>query len=649
MARTMLKLAATALLASLAPRPAYPEPAATLPPPLIPAEAFGSLPFFTAPEISPDGTRLVAGSVSEGHKAVVLADLTKPDYALARIDLSDKFEMLWARWAGDRRVLMSLVIPTKLYGTEIRTSRLFLFDVATRQVHPLDSKIGGIDGDDVIHIDPSGRYILLSAQRSIFETPAVLHVDLDTLKAKQLVKPYPGVWSWYADRDGIVRAGLGTEGGRWWLFYRESAEAGFKKVGAGRRPENQSLTDVEKLLPVAGSDKGYAIANKATGRYGVYRYDFVTDTLGEPVFENGEVDVDSVGFSPRTGDPDSVFYADDRDRVTWLDPAMKALQARLDRLLPGAVNRIVSRDALDRRMVVWSGGASDPGTYYIFDRTKGELRELARPYAALDGKPLAPVQAVRYAARDGLSIPAYLTLPLGRPATGLPLIVMPHGGPFIRDKWAYEPWAQFLANRGYAVLQPNFRGSTGYGKAFVEAASGQFGRKMQDDLDDGVRWLAGRGTVDAKRVCILGASYGGYAAMWAAVRNPDIYRCAISFAGISDVGEMLRFDRSQWIAQRYYRDWRDRIRGKGGFDLASVSPIARAAEIRIPLLIAHGRKDGNVPFAQSKKLHEILLRAGVPHEFVVYPEEGHGFARVDDSVDFLKRVERFLAKHNPAG
>lgn len=647
MARTMLKLAAATLLAALASSPASPQ--ATAPPPLIPAEAFGALPFFTAPEISPDGTRLVAGSVSEGRKAVVLADLTRPDYALARIDLSDKFEMLWARWAGDRRVLMSLLIPTKLYGAEIKTSRLFLFDVATRQVHPLDGKIGGVDGDDVIHVDPRGQYILVSAQRSIFETPAVLHVDLNTRKARQLVKPYPGVWSWYADRDGTVRAGLGTEGGRWWLFYRESAQGGFKKIGAGRRPDNARLTDVEKLLPVAGSNKGYAIANKATGRYGLYRYDFVTDTLGAPVFEHPEVDVDSVGFSPRTGDPDSISYADDRDRIAWLDPAMKAVQARLDRALPGAVNRIVSRDDSDRRMVVWSGGASDPGTYYVFDRSKGELRELARPYASLDGKPLAPVEPVRYSARDGLKIPAYLTLPLGRPAKGLPLIVMPHGGPFIRDKWTYEPWAQFLANRGYAVLQPNFRGSTGYGKSYVEAASGQFGRKMQDDLDDGVRWLAGRGIVDPKRVCILGASYGGYAAMWAAVRNPDIYRCAISYAGISDVASMLRYDRSRWIAQRYYRDWRDRIRGNGGFDLASVSPIARAAEIRIPLLIAHGQKDGNVPFAQSKRFHDALLRAGVPHEYVVYPEEGHGFTRVENSVDFLKRIERFLARHNPPG
>ncbi|HEX8379211.1 MAG TPA: S9 family peptidase [Allosphingosinicella sp.] len=258
------------------------------------------------------------------------------------------------------------------------------------------------------------------------------------------------------------------------------------------------------------------------------------------------------------------------------------------------------------------------------------------------------MEAVRYAARDGLPVPAYLTLPVGRPAKGLPLIVMPHGGPFIRDSWVYEPWVQFLANRGYAVLQPNFRGSTGYGKAYVEAASGQFGRKMQDDLDDGVAWLTERGIVDPKRVCMMGASYGGYAAMWAAVRNPDLYRCSVSFAGISDIPSMLRYDRSKFVATRYYRDWRDRIRGPEDFDLKNVSPINRAREIRVPMLIAHGEKDSNVPANQSKRLHEALRKAGIPHEYVTYPEEGHGFQKVENSVDFLKRVDAFLAKHNPA-
>ncbi|HEX8263599.1 MAG TPA: S9 family peptidase, partial [Allosphingosinicella sp.] len=341
-------------------------------------------------------------------------------------------------------------------------------------------------------------------------------------------------------------------------------------------------------------------------------------------------------------------YADDRDRIFWIDPEMRSVQARIDKALPNAVNRIVSRDAADTKMIVWSTGAADPGTYYLYDRSSRAMSELARPYGALEGKTLAAVETVRYPARDGLVIPAYLTKPPGRPEAALPLIVMPHGGPFARDKWAYDGCAQFLANRGYVVLQPNFRGSTGFGKAFVDAATGQYGRKMQDDLDDGVRWLAGRGLVDPKRVCIMGASYGGYAAMWGAARNPDIYRCAISFAGISEVRTMLRYDPSTGIARRYYKDWRDRIRGEEGFDLAAVSPLNRAAAIRVPLLIAHGEEDHVVPVAQSRNMHEAMRRAKIDHEFVVYPGEGHGFKKAANSIDFLKRVEAFLALHNPS-
>lgn len=311
------------------------------------------------------------------------------------------------------------------------------------------------------------------------------------------------------------------------------------------------------------------------------------------------------------------------------------------------VNRIVSRDASDRMMVISSASASDPGNFYVFDRTKAELRQFARPFADLDGATLAPVKPVRYAARDGLSIPAYLTLPAGRDPKALPLIVMPHGGPFLRDKGDYDPWVQFLANRGYAVLQPNYRGSTGYGKAYVDAATGEWGRKMQDDLDDGVHWLAAQGMIDPKRVCIMGGSYGGYAAMWAAVRNPDVYRCAISFAGISDVNAMLRYDKNLFAASRYDRDRRGRIRTKDQ-DMDAVSALQHAAEIKVPLLIAHGKKDQRVPFSQSTRLHEALDKAGKPNDFVLYPEEGHGFSKEEDSVDFLKRVDAFLAKYNPA-
>lgn len=615
----------------------------------ISVEAFGTLPTFSNPRISPDGKRIVAIATTGAEKAIVSYDVDAADNRMSRINLGEKLDVVDLRWAGNRRILLTVFGPVMTMGVEIPVTRLYVQDLDTRKLTPLGGqRVGGLWGGQILFVAADGSYVLLAAQPTLWESPAVLRVDLDTMKSRQVVQSYPGVWSWYADASGTVRAGLGSDAQSWWLYYREAEAKGFRRIAKIKRPEDETLWNVETLLPVAGSDKGYAIANKATGRYGVYRYDFRTDTIGEPVFEHPQVDVDTVGYSERTGAVDSVFYADDRDRIFWLDPEMAALQKRLGKALPATVNKVVSRDGSDNRMVVWSTGGSEPGVYYLYDRAKRELTEIARPYDRLDGKTLAPVEAVHYAARDGLAIPAYLTRPVGRGDKALPLVVMPHGGPFVRDKWSYDAWAQFLANRGYVVLQPNFRGSTGFGKAFVEAATGQFGRKMQDDLDDGVKWLASRGLVDPGRVCIMGASYGGYAAMWAAARNPDIYRCAISFAGISEIRPMLRYDGSGWIARRYYRDWRDRIRGEQGFDLDTVSPLSRAASIRVPLLIAHGEKDRTVPVSQSKKLHEAMRRAKIEHEFVLYPDEGHGFDKDADSIDFLRRAEAFLAKHNPA-
>jgi dipeptidyl aminopeptidase/acylaminoacyl peptidase len=617
------------------------------PPPVIPVEAFGALPTFANPRISPDGQRVMATADVDGAKAVIVYRLDSADGRFTRINLGE-LEVTAARWAGNGRILLTVFGKTLYQGVEVPMSRHFAYDLDTGKLRALaGGRIGGLWGGELIHVDPEGAFALIAAQSTVWSAPAVLRVDLASGDSKEVVSPEAGVWDWYADSSGVVRAGLGVRGDRWFLLYREKEGGRFRRTEP-KREVARSATDLDYLLPVAGSDQGYAIANKATGRYGVYRYDFVTDALGEPVFEHPEVDVEAVAFSPRSGEPDAIVYADDRDRIFWLDPEMKSVQARIDKALPDAVNRIVSRDSADRRMIVWSTGAANPGIYYLYDRTTRAMSELARPYGALEGRTLAPVESVRYPARDGLVIPAYLTRPPGRPEQALPLIVMPHGGPFARDKWAYDSWVQFLANRGYVVLQPNFRGSTGFGKAFVEAASGQYGRKMQDDLDDGVRWLASRGVIDPKRVCIMGASYGGYAAMWAAARNPEIYRCAVSFAGISEVRTMLRYDPSTGIARRYYKDWRDRIRGEAGFDLGAVSPLNRASSIRVPLLIAHGKEDHVVPAAQSTNMHEAMRRARIEHEFVLYPDEGHGFEKGANSIDFLRRVEAFLTRHNPS-
>jgi dipeptidyl aminopeptidase/acylaminoacyl peptidase len=615
---------------------------------LISAADFGALPFIIRPSLSPDAQRIATEAYGNGQKVLTIIQLSATKTTAAHsFKIPTKWDLLWYRWAGNDRVLVSVGHQDILFGDEVYVSRLAMYDLKTQKASFIGKKGEGLDGDTVIHVDRDGHWLLLNVQRTIYDYPSVWRVDLDTLEQKKVVSEYPHVWSWFADAGGTVRAGLGADGNRWWLYYRKSANDKFEKVVKRKITKEEEEGNIERFVPIDGSDHGYAISNARTGRYGLYRYDFSADSLGEPVFEHPQVDIEDFRESDE-GEITAVYYTDDRSRVQWLVPRMKELQETIDRALPNRINRVTSMSRDGTKMLVWTGSASDPGAYYYFDSTAGVLNLLARPYEKMTGKNLSSVESVSYAARDGLQIPAYVTLPYGVELKQLPLIVMQHGGPYVRDEWDYNSRAQFLANRGYIVLQPNFRGSTGYGRDFVQKGEGQWGRTMQDDLDDGVKWLVQQGKVDPKRVCIMGSSYGGYAALWAAARNPDIYRCAISFAGISDLAAMLRYDRRSFSATRYHAAWREKVQGDKAFDLDTVSPLYAVDRISIPLLIAHGSDDENVPLSQSKKLHEALKKANKPHSYIVYEGEGHGFDKPENATTFLERVDEFLRVNNPA-
>lgn len=622
------------------------SPAVT-PAKIISAEDFGALPFMHGPKLSPDGTRVLAGAFIEGERRLLVFGVNQQNKDANRVyAIPESRDLRWYRWAGNDRLLLGLGGATRFEGEDVYFTRLAMIDLPTGKVSVIARRNAWLDGDTVIHVDKDGKSLLLSMQGTMYEYPSVWRIDLDTLKWQRVVEQQRFVWHWYADTAGVVRAGIGSEGKHWWLVYRKNGSDKFERI-MRKKVDEDAKGDIERFITIDGSDQGYAIANSKTGRYGLYRYDFTHDALGEAIFEHPTVDIDDF-YQSRDGEIQAIYYTDDRSRIAWLNPRMKQLQDEIDTAVPNRLNRVVSINGDGTRMLVWTGSASDPGMIYYFDPQAGVMSRLAQPYNQLAGKTLAQMEPVKYAARDGLEIPAYLTVPAGREAKSLPLIVMPHGGPFVRDEWGYDVWAQFLANRGYLVLQPNFRGSTGYGKAFVEKGVGQWGRAMQDDLDDGVKWLVESGKVDAKRVCIMGASYGGYAAMWAAARNPDIYRCAISLAGISDVKQMLRYDRKTFSAPRYFRNWQERVQGDDAFDLNAVSPLKAVDKISIPLLIAHGSKDDNVPQSQSIALHEALQKAGKPHEFVIYKGEEHGFSDPVNATDFLRRVDGFLNQYNPA-
>jgi dipeptidyl aminopeptidase/acylaminoacyl peptidase len=616
------------------------------PDPVVPtAEDFGSLPIIQSPRLSPDGKLVAAEGRLNGKPMVLIIGAAAEGRKLDRASIPDKYRIEWIRWAGNRRILVSVSKIAQVLDEEQRMTRIALLDLDSGKQSFIGPREQGVDGDDVIHVDADGKFLLLSTQPSIYEYPAVYRVDLATGRSTRVVDARDNVWNWYADPSGVVRAGVAIRDGKWWVFYRDGASGEFTRTK--QRDFDEGDAHIDTFEPLVGSDLGLAVASGPAGRFGLYRYDFKNDQLGEKIYENPTVDITDYDVAP-DGTVRGVFYDDDKPEVAWFDPELKKLQAKLDRAVPGHLNRVVSSSRDKMRLLIWSASADDPGYFYLYDRTTNHMDVFAQPYAALGGKRLAPMESVRYKARDGLEIRAYLTLPPGKGDKALPLVIMPHGGPFVRDSWGYDPWVQYLASRGYAVLQPNYRGSTGFGRAFVEKGNGQFGRGMQDDVDDGVKWLAERGTVDAKRVCIMGASYGGYAAMLAAERNPEIYRCAISFAGISDVASQLRYDRKSFSAIRYFRNWRDRVRGDKSFELDTISPIKQAAQMTVPILIAHGEDDDNVPLSQSRRLHEALVKLKRPHEYVTYPNEGHGFSDPAHATDFLSRVGKFLDVHNPS-
>jgi dipeptidyl aminopeptidase/acylaminoacyl peptidase len=326
----------------------------------------------------------------------------------------------------------------------------------------------------------------------------------------------------------------------------------------------------------------------------------------------------------------------------------KKHQKSLDKALPGQEAWIQSRSHDGKRMTVFSTSPTDPGSYYVFEPEAKRLSRFAGVNDQINPAQMARTKYVHYTARDGLSIPAYLTLPVGRKASRLPLIIMPHGGPYgVRDTLDFSSEVQFLANRGYAVLQPNFRGSDSYGEAFHKKGEGQIGRVMQDDLDDGMDWLVKDGIVDPARICIVGASYGGYAALWGVIRNPERYRCAASFAGVTDFRAQLKYS-GKSMKSRYAREWKTTVKGDDDFDLDTVSPAKNVAKLSRPVLLTHGDEDNTVPFSQYKTMIAALKKAGKSVETHIYEGEGHGFDDVANEKDWLNRLEAFLAKHNPA-
>ncbi len=614
-------------------------------PRLIPTADLAQEPVITNPRLSPDGANVLGRFHVNGKEAIGIHNLDGKPIIL--FGIPESRDLRWYRWAGNHRILISLAQTIPWEGDEVQATRLVMYDIETKAFKFIGESTEGFEGDDLLYVDPSGEWILLSYQRTIYDYPSVTRIELATNKHKEVVEQRADVWEWYADNDGVVRIGMGFDSNKWSMIYRPTAAEKFRKIGSAKYDDENAFFDVIRVA--AGTDDGYILSNKATGRYALYKFNYATKTVGELVYANPTNDVTDFDLTDDGKALESVWYTDDRDRVLWFNPVMKKNQTDLDAVLKNNLNWIVSSSRDDKVMIVWTGSAHNPGAYYVYRPEAGMMNILAKMNPKVTSSEMARTSYVTYKARDGLEIPAYLTLPLGRDPKNLPLIVFPHGGPYyVRDKYEYDAEVQLLANRGYAVLQPNYRGSEGYGEDFYKKGEGQWGRQMQDDLDDGMDWLVKQGMVDAKRVCIVGASYGGYAALWGATRNPERYRCAASFAGVSDLGRQLKYQIDFRVNKRYRKDWRKIVQGAPDFDPRTVSPLFTIDQLHTPILLVHGDADQTVPYKQSKLYADALRKAGKTFEFYTYAKEGHGFSTSANLKDWLDRLDAFLGKYNPA-
>lgn len=652
LAATLLTLAAV-----LAP-PAY--AADTAPPP---AAAFFKRPAIRAPKLSPNGRYLAIQAAGKDDRiwlAVLdLQTMAEPKFIAGFNDA----DIANHDWINEDRLVFDIsntpdgttrIAGQGLWGVDRDGSHLRQL-IKTNMFFVTESTLlhdRRLDFNWVLHAVPpglDGNEVIVSRRRWSNESEATgtQLARLDTLTGLQRtlsegMPDYANDWilDWRGEprlieteHEGRSRLFRRDEQGRWQPWTEDDPQARKHPLPFWIGPDGQML----------GSN-GYR------GYSAVFRLDPKTgDAAGQPLISTPGYDFTGrLITEPATGRLLGVRYETDAPGTVWMDKTMKARQADIDARLPGSVNLIECLRCVEAsRLVVTSLSDVRPPLYYLYSTDDKKLQPVAGARPDLPSAAMGQRDYHRIQARDGLELPVLVTQPAGGVKSTAPTVVLVHGGPFMRGThWRWEPMAQFLASRGYLVLEPEFRGSTGYGYKHFRAGWKQWGLAMQDDLADTLAWAVKQGWADPKRACIMGASYGGYAAMMAAVTQQDIFKCAINWVGVTDIGLLNSITWSD-ASDEWRQYGMKRLVADPDTDAAQIrktSPLARAAEIHIPLLMAYGGEDRRVPLKHGTEM-KAALRPDQPLEWVLYPDEGHGWFNLKTQEDFWGRVERFLARH----
>ncbi len=457
----------------------------------------------------------------------------------------------------------------------------------------------------------------------------------------EMIAQNPGnIVGWETDHAGKLRVAVTSDGVNRSILCRDTEKDDFEVLVTTSFKET-----LAPLFFTYDNKNLYVASNIGRDKTAVYEYDVKEKKLTTLLYEHPDVDVENLLRSDKRKIITGVSFYTDKRKYHFFDDERAKLQQELESRLPGYEVTLTNTSRDETKTLVYAGSDRTLGSYYFYDRTTSDFRKLADVGPWLVETELAEMKPITYTSRDGLTIHGYLTLPQGLKPKKLPVVVNPHGGPWARDVWEYNPEVQFLANRGYAVLQVNFRTSTGYGRKFWEAGFKQWGLKIQDDITDGVKWLIDQGIADPDRIGIYGGSFGGYATLAGLAFTPDLYACGVDYVGVSNLFTLIKTIPPYWepMRQMFYEMIGDPEKDKELYE--KVSPVFHADNIKVPVLVAQGANDPRVNKAESDQIVEALKKRGIEVVYMVKDNEGHGFRNEENRFDFYRAMEEFLGKH----
>ncbi|WP_303831095.1 alpha/beta hydrolase family protein [Asticcacaulis taihuensis] len=626
-------------------------PASSAPPPI---EVYAATPQVDNIALSPDGKRVAVISQKGDDKMLVYFDIAEPTAKSIRLGPAKIRNLFWGD--NDHVVIVDSQTTSlpQFTGSKQELSLARVLDLRTVKLRTLFDKeddFYGIVMGPVYRVKIDGAYQLMAANyRMQGEYNYCLYqFSLDAGRGKLAYESSRDTEGFVVAPDGYLVAYSEFDDMRkeWRLYYNMAPHGkmeNFKVIH--RMKEALDYPSLEGLGRDGVSVVVYFSKGEAKGEY----HEISAEGVLGPSLDTSDYISTSPLYHPVTRRLAGFSHHDDWVGYDYTDPLLKKIADALPQLMGDDYRTAIVEFAEDpRKMILYGENAEDAGTYYFADLSTGALQVLSQNYDNLPVEWITEKTAVTYKAADGLEIPGYLTLPHGKPAKDLPLIVLPHGGPQVRDFIGFDWQTEALASRGYAVLQPNFRGSGGYSSSFAIAGHGEFGRKMQTDLSDGVRYLVKKGMVDPKRVAIMGASYGGYAALGGATLDPGIYNCAVSIAGVSDPKSFISFvaEKTDSRSSSSVLYWKQFMGDPDTYD--EISPVKQAARASCPILLIHGTDDTVVPITQSRKMESALKAAGKPVEFVTYKGQDHWETVGSSRIEMMKAALTFIEKHNPAG